>query len=415
MSPDEREALLASVFSDDATPDDEAQLVALRAEDPALDQRADGLLVVHRLLAWRERRCKDEVFRSLVLAHLSTTTDDAFTAQVVARLQWQRQRVMFWSVAAAAVVMATILLWPRTTPPAAPVMAQPEPAVAPTPPAQPSHAAVTDRNETVQVHLPGGHTLTVAPDSRWRWDGSGGGLLEAGRAAVAVQPRQPGEDAFVLRTPDLQVRVLGTRFTLAVDDTGSLVRVNSGRVAVGDDAAASWELGPDDYAERRDGVWRLGRILDEGTEGLPWTVTAGPMELTSERRADGLYLHKPLAVDDDPEATWGTVEAPWMIPDAQATLEIRLRLAVPGQEVAWGVVLSEDDHDTWLALSQPLPIDGSSVTLRWPLDGTPIKPLTDLGDGRYDPAAVHHIALTVSGRAAGSIVVESLRTIRTMP
>jgi FecR-like protein len=62
-------------------------------------------------------------------------------------------------------------------------------------------------------------------------------VQEGGRTTYDVAPRGPGE-RFVVSTPDADVEVRGTRFTVSVDPSGTAVDVAHGRVEVRDRAGA---------------------------------------------------------------------------------------------------------------------------------------------------------------------------------
>jgi hypothetical protein len=54
-------------------------------------------------------------------------------------------------------------------------------------------------------------------------------LLEEGVLQATVRKRRPGED-LIIRTPDALAHVVGTRFTLDVSGTGTIIKVQSGEV-----------------------------------------------------------------------------------------------------------------------------------------------------------------------------------------
>ncbi len=91
--------------------------------------------------------------------------------------------------------------------------------------------------EATRVVLPSGDALAVAPGARFaieRLDARRQVRLRRGAMSFDVAPLAAGE-SFEVRTPHLVARVVGTVFTVEVDDARSVVRVYEGTVVVAHD------------------------------------------------------------------------------------------------------------------------------------------------------------------------------------
>jgi ferric-dicitrate binding protein FerR (iron transport regulator) len=92
-----------------------------------------------------------------------------------------------------------------------------------------------------RLELPDGSSVEAAPGTRMALlSGDGSAIrLEAGHAVVAVTPR-PSPGLFRVVTPEAEVRVHGTVFSVTVDAAGTTVRLHEGevRLACGDRAVA---------------------------------------------------------------------------------------------------------------------------------------------------------------------------------
>ncbi|MGE0791212.1 MAG: FecR domain-containing protein [Sandaracinaceae bacterium] len=108
----------------------------------------------------------------------------------------------------------------------------------------PSRSAAAEEPAPTRLRLPTGDTLAVTPGARFDLERIGAERrvrLDDGEIAFDVRPLGVGE-SFAVVTPHLSVHVVGTVFTVAVEDTQTVVRVYEGHVRVTRDDA-SIELG----------------------------------------------------------------------------------------------------------------------------------------------------------------------------
>ncbi|WP_428263068.1 FecR domain-containing protein [Haliangium sp.] len=156
----------------------------------------------------------------------------------------RRRRAVWLGVPCVVAAAAALALWlgraPRpSTPGGGPTPAQP--ALTPAPVAV--HASGAD---SAAVAL-GAHRAELAPHTRLQVLPAAAEdvalVLTTGQAGFAVEPLAPGH-GFRVATGDVLVEVVGTRFTVALEDGCTWVAVDEGRVRVTPADAAPVELDP---------------------------------------------------------------------------------------------------------------------------------------------------------------------------
>lgn len=229
MSPD-LDAAIEAVIDDEADPHQRA-LVAAALRDPALAAAVRLRLAVGRALPRLWGR-EDAVFTAQVMDRVRAD-QRAFAARIIARLRPRRTRP--WAIAAAASLIAgiTLLMWPGGSPPPGWTVATGGGLDADGRPmvsgevlgaggrvVVPEHGEVVLRAPAASLRLSGGSRLTLGPEPRAQ------ARLEAGGCSVDLA------HAFTLVTPNAQVGVLGTVFSVRIVDGRTIVAVAEGRVRV---------------------------------------------------------------------------------------------------------------------------------------------------------------------------------------
>lgn len=225
-----------------------------------------------------------------------------------------------------------------------------------------------------ELRIDPGSALTVSRSDGMRI------FLDHGRVHAAVTPQGAG-DRFELRTPQAQVAVLGTSFSVAADAAGSRIAVAEGRVAVSAIGGAQRELGPGDSC-RVDAagvitVRAAPRRVDlfDGGDASAWTPLRGDWTVI-----DGMLVG---TGDDDrstriaTRATFDDVEVELRV---RASETVQLELQLRGYRVFWAV--PGDQLGTWVTLRA----SAEGEYLRATIDGRPL--VAELTASDVDPAFI---------------------------
>lgn len=233
--------LLARWEEDALTPDERQELVWLLEEDPsarrALVREWSLSSALGRVLAGRALPAKDG-WREHTARHL------------VARAQRFRRprRTLSWvAFAAAALLLLAIGGWFLTSgpEPVATVVTAERIALKPGATLPPGTVIDLPEGASLRLMLASGSDATFTHQARGRLDGPGELVLDAGRAALVVEPRRAGAPPFVVRTPHGSISVIGTAFTVSVASPATQVEVDHGRVRIArlDGAVAEAQAG----------------------------------------------------------------------------------------------------------------------------------------------------------------------------
>lgn len=205
-------------------------------------------------------------------------------------------------------------------------------------------------SDSTQVELNPRTRITLLPGPGQRLE------LSAGSIAAAVRP-QPAEQPFTVLTPTAEVTVVGTRFTLAVDDHGSQLAVAHGVVrltALGDGRSAEVHAGG------KAAVASDGRLREQPALQPPPRLATAPRALlpahplasASVATEDGLgVVRETIAVSGQPFASAMRIATPplAMQPDDRGEHALRLRIATTAAIAVGDAVLAR----LWLRSAGP--------------------------------------------------------------
>jgi hypothetical protein len=189
---------------------------------------------------------------------------------------------------------------------------------------------VATGDEPVQVAFVGRLIGNFQPQTVARWHSASPSLIEIGLAAgtLAIRyDRSPGDPLLQVRTPSALIRVVGTVFTVAVDERGhTTVAVLRGRVEVVDPRSgrALAEIEAGFRFDSRDGRYReLGRR--EVAAALPLSEQG---ELRVSISPDGELVF------DEPTREPGQIPGAWTVPGLSGDPAERTLDRVPNPDAA---------------------------------------------------------------------------------
>lgn len=368
--PSDPDSLLANWLAD---PDDATARTALAeacVADRALARRARALHALDGLLALRLRGMTAVAFHAALDERMAALAAADFRRSVLRALPPRRRIAMRWLATAAILAIATLLWWAPWTPP--------------------TEATVVADAGTRTLPLPGGGGLTLQPGSAWLPEPTGG-RLQAGAADVEVAPRGGGEP-FRAGLGDAEVTVLGTLFRLRRQGAAGSVLLERGRVAVAR-GGERWTMAAGDALDLAATPVRHGRLLLDG-----WRAATAPQAMACSAAPPATLVFTATA---GPGETWALAERPI---DGLTTITL-LASGSGSPGTAWGLVASERDGDAWLLGGDQLADVPTPVLRGWWPGMPPHKRLAANGDGRFEPATVVRLGISVSG-GAGSLTIQ---------
>ena len=247
MNPEDLQLLLARAADDSLTTEESTQLLAACAADPAVLAELIEHLATERLLFAVERDPRghltaQEIALRIEQQRVASVVKSAFVPVVVESARRSANATTFtrWTLAAAAVLLATVLLWPRagreaTKPESFAGDGQPSvrvtskapvavlkraldvvwenPATAPSTGQMLGGGWLRLRSGTAQVEFLSGAWLLVVGPAELRLDAPDAAFLQRGKASAHV----PGvAHGFTLSSPEMKVVDLGTAFGIDI-------------------------------------------------------------------------------------------------------------------------------------------------------------------------------------------------------
>ncbi len=371
--PSDPDTLLAAWLADRDDPTARAALAEACVADRALARRARALQALDGLLALRLRGLTAIGFRAALDERMAVLAAADFRRGVLRALPRQRSPTVRWvaMVAAAALAIATLLWWAPWTP-------------------VPFASVIADAGEH-NLALPGGGQLTMLPGSAWL-PTTEGGRLQAGAVDLDVATRSGSP--FRAGLGDAEVIVLGTQFRLRRQGSAGSVLLERGRITV-ERGTERWTLAAGEAIDLAATPVRHGLLLHDG-----WSASPGPQEMLCRPTPPATLTFTAPASQGE---AWALAERSV---DGLGTVTLLASgSGAPG--TSWGLVASERDGDAWLLGGDQLAAIPVPILRGWWPGVPPHKRLAANGDGRFDPASVVRLGLSVSG-GAGTLIVQEL-------